>query len=94
MAKDHISDPLRNTMISTPENANTFSVKSIDLQCSISGFPFTHLMFGMLGVLSGERVNLVTRKSTENTSAESKDRCDLLYMLVYVQILHFLTEQN
>lgn len=51
-------------------------------------------MFGMLGVLSGERVNLFTRKSMENASAESKDRCDLLYMLVYVQILHFLTEQN
>lgn len=93
VAKDHISDPLRNTMISTPENANAFSVKSIDPQGSISGFPFTHLMFRMLGSLSKERVNLVTRKSTKNASAKSKDRHDLLYMLLYVEILHW-TEQN
>lgn len=93
MAKDHISDPLRNTMISTPENANAFSVKSIDLQSSISGFPFTHSMFGMLHILSGERVKLVTRNLMKNVSVESKDRCDLLYMLMSVQILQ-LTEEN
>lgn len=50
-------------------------------------------MFGMLHVLSGERVKLVTRNSMKNVSAESKDRCDLLYMLVSVQILHS-TEEN
>ena len=79
-------------MISTPENANAFSVKSIDLQGSISGFPFTHSMFGMLHILSGERVNLATRNSMKNNSAESKDKRDLLYIFVSVQILHFLTE--
>ena len=42
VAADHISDPLRNTVSSTPENANAFSATSIDLQGSISGFPFTH----------------------------------------------------
>lgn len=42
VAGDHISDPLRNTVSSTPENANAFSATSIDLQGSISGFPFTH----------------------------------------------------
>lgn len=80
-------------MISTPENANAFSVKSIDLQGSISGFPFTHSMFGMLHILSGERVNLATRNSAKNISAESKDRRELLYMLVSIQIL-LLTEEN
>jgi len=75
-------------MISTPENANAFSVKSIDLQGSISGFPFTHLIFGMLHILSGERVHLATRNSVKNISMESKDRCDLLFILVSVQILH------
>lgn len=70
-------------MISTPENANAFSVKSIDLQGSISGFPFTHLMFGMLHILSGERVKLVTRNLVKNVSAGSKDRSDLVYSFVY-----------
>lgn len=81
-------------MISTPENANAFSVKSIDLQDSISGFPFTHSMFGMLHILSGERVKLDTRNSVKNISAESKDRHDLLYTIVSVRILYFLTKQN
>lgn len=81
-------------MISTPENANAFSVKSIDLQGSISGFPFTHSTFGMLHIHSGQRVNLATRNSVKNTSAESKDRHDLLDIIMSVQILHFLTEQN
>lgn len=81
-------------MISTPENANAFSVKSIDLQGSISGFPFTHSTFGMLHIHSGQRVNLATRNSVKNTSAESKDRHDLLDINMSVQILHFLTEQN
>lgn len=48
----------------------------------------------MLHILSGERVNLSTGNSVKNVSAESKDRCDLLYILVSVQIPRFLTEQN
>lgn len=42
MAEDHISDPLRNTVSFAPENVNAFSVTSIDLQGSISGFSFTY----------------------------------------------------